>query len=55
LSARRRDGDQGSHRQHGAAGEISFLESHLYPPVVVCLLGRIFVATLAGCSGVKAS
>jgi hypothetical protein len=50
LSLRRRDGDQGSHRQHSAAGEISFMESHLRPPFVVCLLGRIFVATLEGCS-----
>src|SRR5829696_10530312 len=40
LSARRRDSDQGSHRQRGAADEISFLESHLYPPVVVCWLAE---------------
>ena len=64
LSTRRRGSDQGSHRQRGAADEISFMESHCIPPFAVCLLGRILVATLgsipwqhplAGCSGFNAS
>jgi hypothetical protein len=42
LSARRRGSDQGSHRQRGAAGEISFMESHLYPSLCRLFVGPNF-------------
>src|SRR6266545_8137568 len=51
LSARRRGSDQGSHRQRGAAGEISFMESHLYPSLVFVCWAEFSSRPLAGCCG----
>ena len=42
LSARRRDSDQGSHRQRGAADKISFMETHLYPSLWCLFVGPNF-------------
>src|ERR1700676_3090920 len=54
LGLRRRGRQYGSHRQRGAASKISCIKSHLYPPVLICLLDRVVVATFA-VSDVKAS
>ena len=38
LGLRRRGGQYGSQRHRGAASKISCMKSHLYPPVLICLL-----------------
>src|SRR5882757_3530318 len=54
LGLRRRGGQHGSQRQRGAASKISCMKSHLYPPVLICLLDRVVVATFCN-SDVNAS
>ena len=48
LRARWRGSDQGSHRQSGAAGEISLMESHLYPSLCSLFVGPNFRQRLIG-------